>query len=996
MLMDMANVVRSETGGIPIPPVQQNYSDKGSYLSKPYADYNPCQKLQIEKQRLQFLKACKTNKRPPPSLRIRGCNALDDIVKLPKFSEMESVLLENAIRKKKLLIIDIHKLLPCRQDRVYLSSKEYWKIKKHFQKKLAFYKKQDISKWSNWPQKCVTEANLTQKDSKLMNYKKRGNRKRRKTERDANKALNNNSVIIMINEDVPRGAIALLGKGLNFIPTPMVCPRQEQLDMRLVQNQILRTSNKSDVCTVHPSCVPSSLFRTYYGNQSPADDNAVNTITGNMVNNHNVKLQKQQKDKKYKKNITKDEENGLRWLVKKTSAGEIAVVKADKGGAILIVYPSLLRQKVVEKLENEELYKKFTKDPSDKLHTKLFNLWLDGKFNGYVSSQEARAVMGVTDNNNKSTSPHFKPGISYFYPMLKIHKLRKEEVTAGANPPARLVTALQEGISKRSDVFLAKTLIQDLERDFCNDLLKDTNGALLWLDDIDRKSSLQSKKTYKSFTYDFKSLYDSLQPNLVTEALDTAMLECRTDWSDDFRLWILKLVKVSLKCAVGKFEDCWYRQKKGIPTGGSLCVELANITVYYIMRKQVYSNSNLMKHVVYVKRYIDDGAGFFTGSQRQFASWLSSVNLALKPYGLLIDESNIEEVGVCVPFLDILFCIDLDGKLFTDLHIKPTDSRSYLHFGSSHPNHVYSGIVHSQCSRLRRIIISNDVLKIRITELCKSFVSCGYPKSMVERISCKVLSVCRDLNVLINKKHSSINDTPSTQTHKVRIVSTFGTDQSLVDCVKEAIPHLKETKSFKNKDVSFTFVKKTAPSVGSKLSVLKKMSLGIGVGGTSRCGSTASCQCCSVISHVPVHNISVNAHKVVLPNGNCKSKNIIYLAQCKLCIDKCYVGRTVQTLNKRLNGHRHCFSTVVKEGLNYVNASDDDDSFSLGIHLFNEHGITSGFDDYFRFHVLEHVSPSQMEKSEHLWIHKLNTLFPYGINRSNPFGLPVLNCTPIT
>ena len=344
--------------------------------------------------------------------------------------------------------------------------------------------------------------------------------------------------------------------------------------------------------------------------------------------------------------------------------------------------------------------------------------------------------------------------------MLKNHKLRGEEVTLGANPPARLVTALQEGISKRSDVFLAKTLIQDLEKDFCNDLLKDTNGALLWLDDIDRKSSLQSKKTYKSFTFDYKSLYDSLQPDLVIEALDTAMSECRTDWSDDFRKWILELVKISLKCAVGKFEDCWYRQKKGIPTGGSLCVELANITVYYIMRKEVYGNSNLMKHIAFVKRYIDDGAGFFTGSQRQFASWLHNVNLALKPYGLFIDESKFEEVGVCVPFLDILFCIDLDGKLFTDLHIKPTDSRSYLHFGSSHPNHVYSGIVYSQCSRLRRIIISNDILKIRISELCKSFVSCGYPKSMVERISNKVLTVCRDLNVLINKRHSGLNNTP--------------------------------------------------------------------------------------------------------------------------------------------------------------------------------------------------------------------------------------------
>merc|ERR1712002_1056896 len=106
------------------------------------------------------------------------------------------------------------------------------------------------------------------------------------------------------------------------------------------------------------------------------------------------------------------------------------------------------------------------------------------------------------------------------------------------------------------------------------------------------------------------------------------MAECRLDWTDDFKEWIVKLVKRSLKSAIGKFEGRWYRQKKGIPTGGSLCVELANITVYYLMRKFVYSNCNLMKNVAHVKRYIDDGAGFFTGSQRQFEVWIRSVNLA--------------------------------------------------------------------------------------------------------------------------------------------------------------------------------------------------------------------------------------------------------------------------------------------------------------------------------------------------------------------------------
>ena len=114
--------------------------------------------------------------------------------------------------------------------------------------------------------------------------------------------------------------------------------------MRLAENQILKIANRTDGYTVHSSCVPSALYRTYYGAQSPAEENSVNTITDNMVNSHNVKLQNQKKINKYKKNITKDEEDGLRWLVKETSAGKIAVVKADKGGAMLIVYPYLLRQ----------------------------------------------------------------------------------------------------------------------------------------------------------------------------------------------------------------------------------------------------------------------------------------------------------------------------------------------------------------------------------------------------------------------------------------------------------------------------------------------------------------------------------------------------------------------------------------------------------------------------------------------------------------------------
>ena len=95
------------------------------------------------------------------------------------------------------------------------------------------------------------------------------------------------------------------------------------------------------------------------------------------------------------------------------------------------------------------------------------------------------------------------------------------------------------------------------------------------------------------------------------------------------------------------------------------------------------------------------------------------------------------------------------------------------------------------------------------------------------------------------------------------------------------------------------------------------MSLGIGLGGTSKCNSP-KCQCCKVTPTAPISKVTVNGQLVNLPNGNCKSKNVIYLAQCNLCVDNCYVGRTVQPLNKRVNGHRQGFANVVNKGLDYI------------------------------------------------------------------------------
>ena len=77
--------------------------------------------------------------------------------------------------------------------------------------------------------------------------------------------------------------------------------------------------------------------------------------------------------------------------------------------------------------------------------------------------------------------------------------------------------------------------------------------------------------------------------------------------------------------------------------------------------------------------------------------------------------------------------------------MKPTDARSYLNFSSAHPRHTFSGIVYSQCLRLRRIINNQNRLAHRLNELLAAFDKSGYPEKMLLDIRNKVQNMERQL-----------------------------------------------------------------------------------------------------------------------------------------------------------------------------------------------------------------------------------------------------------
>ena len=536
---------------------QLTVQNKNDFLSKSFSEYSSSQQMKILKIRLQFLRDCKTCKRPPPSLRISGASALSENDKLYNFSILESKNLEaaiklkiNEIRQLKLKIDseDLH-TLP-------LPTKDEKSLKKHYSDKLIFYRSQDKTRWKSWPVKSENFLRKIQKEGRTtLNHKKRCHNKQRRTERDAKRALQNHSVVILVDEDIPLGAIALLGKGLGFVPTPKVDKLKLRLDMKLLTNKIISQSNRNIAKNAQPLTskespepVPPKLRQPRYSSYTSTSDRIVHETVERMKTELDINLQNDQPKKQ--SNLSKDELKGLKWLERRVADGKIAITKADKGGATIIIRPEILRKISFEKLNNPSLYKKLDSDPTKELHKELVNLWIDGKSKGLVAAKTAKSIMGISNEikgdksgptNAQSTLPHFKPGKPYFYPSLKIHKVKIEDLKPGVEPPGRLITALQEGVTRRSDVYLADTFLRSLEREFCEDLLIDSGDALNWLDSTNNTIDHNLKRRLKSFAFDYKALYDSLKPELALEALGVAMNECRPDWSEEFKNWILDI-----------------------------------------------------------------------------------------------------------------------------------------------------------------------------------------------------------------------------------------------------------------------------------------------------------------------------------------------------------------------------------------------------------------------------------------------------------------------
>lgn len=626
-------------------------------------------------------------------------------------------------------------------------------------------------------------------------------------------------------------------------------------------------------------------------------------------------------------NISKEELFCLKSLAKDQT---IVMKKADKSGLIVVMNRKDYVDEVQRQLNNDKYYQRLETD--------------------FSSTAASNITECVSDIEN--TEPHVmdefdtfptQTRIPQFYILPKVHKTFDNNLPFGypGRPIVSACNSCTDHISKYIDSVL-QPFMQSLPS-----YIKDTSDFLAKL----KQHKLNHGKTYL-VTLDVSSLYTNIPHEEGIDACKHFMEN--NNYNGNLSIDnICKLIRVVLENNFFQFDNVYYLQKLGTAMGSPMAPAFASLFMGKL--EQTFLNTCELRPDIWF-RFLDDI--FMTWSHSLddlniFIDKLNNIHPFIK-FTYNISESN-------VTFLDVDVSIDGTQDIVTNVHVKQTNVHQYVEYSSCHPKPCKDGIPYSQAKRYRRIC-SDDVSFFNgLDQLRNHFMIRNYPESVIdtafEKVKCMSqekaletggLKKCRvvpfvieyntslpNIGHIINKYWDilKLSDNPAVQLlHKYKPTMAFKRPKNIRDI-------LVRTKLQSSSDDTFN---------------------------SSKC-KHPRCTHCSNISETDCFYSSQNKKTYKLRcNATCKSSDVIYLITCKKC-NKQYVGETSQQVSKRMNSHRFDIN----------NYTDPAFSTQVAVH-FNtkDHNLAD-----FSFMPID-VVHDKMHRllKETYWIHKLDTVFPNGLN----------------
>ena len=747
--------------------------------------------------------------------------------------------------------------------------------------------------------------------------------------------------------------ISLLSKGLNFCPTPSTPDRSElrrDLDKfhtslrrkQFFERGILSTQDLNSTDTTLTSTPldeeevgPFDHFKfrkpSSWSPQGPLPLESFITLNEFALNKCTLTAPPRQ-------NFSSDEKRALAEL---SEAHNIIIKPADKGSAVVI---QNLEDYIAEghrQLSNPNFY---VETPIDLTH--LHNEHITNLVT-YLNSDHQISDKCRSYLSNES------PRTPQLYLLPKIHK---NQSPVPGRPIVSANNSPSERISQFADFFL-QPLVKTTRS-----YIKDTTD---FINHIEAIPPLPDDSLL--CTIDVCSLYTNIPNDEGISACKIILDKYRRTNNSPTNQSITDCLTHVLYMNNFDFNGKHYLQVGGTAMGTKVAPSFANIFMAHFEDTHVYTYHT--QPLIWL-RYIDDIFMVWDKGRNSLDDFLQHLNSCHKTIKFTSDISNEK-----IHFLDTTVQFNDSRTLYTDLYCKPTDSHNYLLYNSAHPKHLKNSLPYSQLLRLRRICTKIEDFDRNALNLNSHFLRRQYPPTLIQEAIAKARSRNRE-DLLNPQTPPEKKDTNA----DLFLISTFNpTSSPLKEVIDSNWPLLGRTittETIYSKKVTFGYRRNKSlrdTLVHAKIPPEPKdRTLLLSRSHNRRCIAKICRYCPKLDRSGRITCTTTGKKHASKHNITCNSNNLIYCITCKRCSNQ-YVGQTKNSIKERFKCHFFSVTQPTKSNTavgRHFSAPDHQGLSDITIHIL----------DFMSSPSQSPASQRQRDDLEKMWIHKLVSTAPYGLN----------------
>ena len=756
----------------------------------------------------------------------------------------------------------------------------------------------------------------------------------------------------------------LLERGLTFIPRPTKYDWEElQRDL----HQYHRRIKMIDYFQFQSDC--RHIPFTYPSNWEP-ETSQLHKKTQQLFQLDRQALRSYRPPTDVPDNLSEVERRALTQL---THNPNIIIKPADKGSKIVIMDRQQYLLEANRQLSDTRHYRPIEQSIQHDTQTQLRNIIQTLYHKKHITAKQRNFLFGPD-----------KPRLRQFYLLPKIHKEPITWTVPFEVPPGRPIVSdcnsTSYNISQYIDHFLGPLSTRHPS------YIKDTYH---FLDTI--RPMAVPKQAYL-FTIDIDSLYTNINTELGLKVVSSVLNRYPDKTRPDQEL---QLLKICLNNNDFCFNNQHYLQVSGTAMGQRYAPSYANI---YMSEWEREALAKCPLQPTFYLRFLDDIIGAWPHDITHFTDFINTLNshhssIKVK-YSIDPHQVNFLDTTVFLQPLN-----STNNKMLTKVYFKDTDTHALLHKASYHPKHTFKGIVKSQIIRFHRISSNISDFHESCHILFNSLRNRGYSKRFLRTIKNTTLATLAPTRSLTGQTPPQVHNierppppgSPASPNHhfpypKQGLYPYPTLTPAVVDgrspsssnnhspAAKQLIPFV-STFSHRTTGLHRT-IKHNFSLIQSQHSTIQNHAVISAHRKNRNLQNLLVRSKFTDNSHPPhiehkkyyknrkfIHNPHSKAAFPPLGSFSLTSSNIVYIITCTLC-HKHYIGETKHTILIRLKQHL----------------------YSIG-----EGKLTTPLATHFQHHSTSHLvisgleandcwTTGQRKRAEKIWINKLGTTIPRGLN----------------